>query len=423
MGNQTGAARSGLAFARVAVVAALGAAGVAAMPLGGVAASGASLAFSYSKIAPVPIGTNEAQSVVVGDKLYLLGGFDALKTTFTPTSRGWVYDPASNVWHALPSMPVNGITHAGIATDGSRFIYYAGGSASAQNATQQVFGSTDAFSYDTVTGTYSRLPSLPAPRMGGGLGWVGGKLYYFGGNNITRTLDTGDTWMLDLDGGATSWVARASMPDPRNHIGFATSGGLIYAVGGQHLDKSSTAQGELDRYDPASEHVDRAARHAVAARPRHGLDLLPRRPAGRGRWLDDHQRVRRCAGLQPGDVHLGRLAQPARGTYVDDGEGSERRADHFLLRQCRDVLGHRLDRRAQCAADVPPAGDHHPAAATGPVTDPQPDPGARGHQLAGPDHLGVALRLAAIDADCDSDTSAQADADRGCRAPVNRCGR
>ena len=149
-------------------------------------------------------------------------------------------------------MPVNGITHAGIATDGSRFIYYAGGSASAANATQQVFGSTDAFSYDTVTGTYTRLPSLPAPRMGGGLGWVGGKLYYFGGNNITRTQDTGDTWMLDLAGEPTSWVAEAPMPDPRNHIGFATSGGLIYAVGGQHLDKSSTAQGELDRYDPAS---------------------------------------------------------------------------------------------------------------------------------------------------------------------------
>src|SRR4051794_18416437 len=230
VGFQVRSARSGLAAARVAVVAALGVAVVAALPLGGVAAKGAPLAFSYASIAPMPFGTNEAQSVVVGDQLYIFGGFDTTKATFTPTSRAWRYDPVTNHWTALPTMPVNGITHAGIATDGSRFIYYAGGSASAANATQQVFGSTDAFSYDTVSATYTRLPSLPPPPMGGGLAYVAGKLYYFGGNNITRTQDTADTWMLDVTGGAASWVAEAPMPEARNHIGFATSGGLVYAV-------------------------------------------------------------------------------------------------------------------------------------------------------------------------------------------------
>ncbi|BEP16639.1 hypothetical protein acdb102_49500 [Acidothermaceae bacterium B102] len=243
--GMTGMVRAGVIAALSAVVAAL-------LPWGGSPASGAGLAFTYTSIKPVPIGTNEAQSIVVGGQLYLFGGFDVTKTTFTPTSRAWRYDPDANTWTALATMPVNGITHSGIATDGVRYVYYAGGSASADNATQQVFGSTDAFMYDTVANTYTRLPSLPAPRMGGGLGYVGGKLYYFGGNNITRTQDTGDTWMLDLSGGATSWVAEAPMPDPRNHIGFATQNGLIYAVGGQHLDKSSTAQGELDSYDPAT---------------------------------------------------------------------------------------------------------------------------------------------------------------------------
>ena len=237
---------------RVAVAAALGAGLVAALPLGGAPAAGAGLAFSYSSIAPVPIGTNEAQSIVLGDKLYLFGGFDITKTTYTPTSRAWRYDPDTNHWTGLPAMPVNGITHAGIATDGSRYIYYAGGSASSDNATQQVFGTVDAWRYDTVDGTYTQLPDMPQARSAGGLGYVDGKLYYFGGNNLTRTQDGSETWMLDVAGGATSWVDEAPLPDPRNHVGFATMNGQIYAVGGQYGSDSRTAQGALDRYDPAS---------------------------------------------------------------------------------------------------------------------------------------------------------------------------
>jgi hypothetical protein len=63
--------------------------------------------------------------VVVGDKLYLFGGFDTLKQTFTPTDRAWSYDAATNHWSALPTMPVRGITHAGIATDGAGSIWSA----------------------------------------------------------------------------------------------------------------------------------------------------------------------------------------------------------------------------------------------------------------------------------------------------------
>jgi N-acetylneuraminic acid mutarotase len=239
-------ARAPMAAVGLAVVATL-------LPVGWSAASGAAPAFSYQSIASVPIGTNEAQSVVVNDKLYLFGGFDVTKSTYTPTSRGWVYDPAGNTWTALPAMPVNGITHAGIATDGVRYIYYAGGNASADNATQQIFGSTDAFRYDTVSQAYTRLPSLPAPRSAGALAYVSGRLFYIGGNNLDRTVDPPDVWMLDVAGGATSWVSRAALPNPRNHLGWAVINGLIYVVGGQYFDRSDLAQADLDRYDPVAD--------------------------------------------------------------------------------------------------------------------------------------------------------------------------
>jgi N-acetylneuraminic acid mutarotase len=239
---------------------ALAALGATALSLTGVlvevqqsVAAGVARTFSYHSIASVPIGTNEAQSVVVGDKLYLFGGFDTLKQTFTPTDRGWSYNATTNTWTALPTMPVRGITHAGIATDGTGTIFYAGGSPSDASGTGQVFGTTDAFRFDIASGTYTRLPSLPVARMAGGLAYVSGRLYYLGGNDLTRTHDSGDVWMLDVAAGATSWVSRAPMPDPRNHLGWGVIDGKVYAVGGQHLDQSWTAQGELDRYDPATD--------------------------------------------------------------------------------------------------------------------------------------------------------------------------
>ncbi|MDX6204973.1 MAG: hypothetical protein QOF39_1030 [Frankiales bacterium] len=216
-----------------------------------VGAAAAGPTYTYSPIANMPVGTTEAQSVVVGDTLYVFGGFDVRRPCCTPTDRAWRYDPATNVWTALPAMPDHGVSHAGIDSDGSRYVYYAGGYAADAKATNQVYGTTEVWRFDTATGTYARMPSLPQARAAGGLAYVGGRLYYLGGANLARTQDSPDVWILDVAAGSTSWVSGAAMPNPRNHLGWAVIDGEIYVAGGQHLNDSSTAQGELDRYDPA----------------------------------------------------------------------------------------------------------------------------------------------------------------------------
>jgi hypothetical protein len=70
--------------------------------------------------------------------------------------------------------------------------------------------------------------------------------------------------MLDLSDEAAGWVRRADLPDPRNHLGWAVISGKIYAVGGQHLNDSTQAQAELDRYDPATDSWARLAPLPVA---------------------------------------------------------------------------------------------------------------------------------------------------------------
>jgi N-acetylneuraminic acid mutarotase len=209
--------------------------------------------FTYTPIARMPIGTTEAESTVLNGKLYLFGGFDVTHALLNSTTRAWVYDPATNVWSSLPPMPAGGIDHAGIDSDGARFIYYAAGFGVDPTSTDQLLGQDLVWRYDTVNATYQALPSLPAPRFGGALAYVSGWIYYISGGNQDHSQDSGAVWALDVANGATAWVARAPMPNPRNHLGWSVIGGKIYVAGGQHLWDSSTAQSELDSYDPLTD--------------------------------------------------------------------------------------------------------------------------------------------------------------------------
>ena len=49
------------------------------------------------------------------------------------------------------------------------------------------------------------------------------------------------------------WVAKAAMPDARNHIGYVAINGIAYAVGGQHLyNEYGGNDSEVDAYNPVT---------------------------------------------------------------------------------------------------------------------------------------------------------------------------
>ncbi|ABF44098.1 Glycosyl hydrolase family 98, putative carbohydrate binding module (plasmid) [Deinococcus geothermalis DSM 11300] len=206
---------------------------------------------TYTPIADQPYVVAEAMGQVVRGKLYTFGGFDSLKSGFTPTDRAYVYDPDANTWTPIARMPNRGATHAGMTTDGTD-IFYAGGYVADANWTGQVFGSKEVWRYNVASNTYTRLPDLPVARAAGGLEYLNGKLHYFGGTNLSRQ-DVGDHFVLDLAGGATSWTTAAPLPNPRNHLGAAVLGGKIYAVGGARgQDQNSVQQTAVHAYDPAT---------------------------------------------------------------------------------------------------------------------------------------------------------------------------
>jgi len=195
-----------------------------------------------------PIIRAEALRAVVDGRLYVFGGFSG---DLGPVKRSDVYDPVANTWTQLPDMPTR-LTHAGVAVDGHD-IYFAGGyTGIGSTGYGQTFGVTDVWKYNIDTKQYTAFKALPKAIAGGGLVLLGRELHWIGGNNNQRQ-DIGDHYVLNLDNLAAGWQTSTPMPNGRSHMGYATLGGKIYAIGGQHgNDAALTTQKEVDVWDPAN---------------------------------------------------------------------------------------------------------------------------------------------------------------------------
>jgi len=203
-------------------------------------------AAGWTDIAPLPVPRIEAQAESKGGRLYVLGGFadDDLQAT----NRVDMYDPQEDRWTRVSRMPV-AVTHAPTVVDGNNIILI-GGYVGAWPGT----ATRDVWMFNTHNKRWASLPPLPQARAGGGAGIVGTKLYYYGGSSGSAgggETDHANTWFLDLANQDLGWNRRASLPVPRNHIGYASLGGKLYAIGGQLLDFASTGnQTAVHSYNP-----------------------------------------------------------------------------------------------------------------------------------------------------------------------------
>lgn len=204
----------------------------------------------WSTQAASPIKRAEALRAVVGDRLYVFGGFNE---ALGPVRTSHVYNPATNAWGPIADLPTR-LTHAGVAVDG-RDVYVVGGyvGTAGQTGYGQTFGTTEAWRYNVDDDEWTAMPALPKQLAGGGAAVIGRNLHYFGGNNIDRE-DIGDHYVLNLDAPGSGWQARAALPNPRSHFGTVTLGNRIYVIGGQTgNDQELTTVTTVSRYDPVND--------------------------------------------------------------------------------------------------------------------------------------------------------------------------
>lgn len=200
-------------------------------------------ALAWTEVAEAPLRKFESMGDVLDNKLYVLGGY--LNSSIETTAQVAVYDPAADGWSLRGDMPER-LTHSGIATD-FHYIYLAGGYVGDWDGRDTPV-TRHVWRYDTINDTWSPMLQLPVDRAGGGLVRVGRKLHFFGGLDPHKR-DRGEHYILDLRN-PTVWREAPPLPNPRNHLGYAETGGRIYAIGGQHdLDEHTGNEDAVHAYD------------------------------------------------------------------------------------------------------------------------------------------------------------------------------
>jgi len=214
---------------------------------------------------PIETGLNAAAAVENAGLIYVIGGFEG--TTNTPTSKMFVYEPASLEWVEGPDLPAARGGHAATVLDGK--IHIVGGGNS-----ERTIADHDVF--DTSKGTWTSAAPLPRAMGSPALVAFDGKLYSIGGRSGGE--DFGDVYIYDpatnawtsgpsidprgtsgavvycnaiwviggesqargealsevlkLEAGGTEWVKETPMPTARNYSRAAVMGGKIYVAGG-----------------------------------------------------------------------------------------------------------------------------------------------------------------------------------------------
>ncbi|HET9437310.1 MAG TPA: hypothetical protein VFO64_03840 [Gaiellaceae bacterium] len=166
--------------------------------------------------AAMPIPRTEVAAATVGAEIVVLGGFTI---DGGASRRADAYSPARDSWRRLPDLPV-GVHHAMAVGAGGK-AYAIGGYTAAGTPLRAAFV--------LERGAWRPIRRMPFPRAAAGAGVAGGKIVVAGGIGEARRLAR-NALVYDLR--SRSWSV-APGPTPREHLGVAALGGVVYAVAGR----------------------------------------------------------------------------------------------------------------------------------------------------------------------------------------------
>ena len=170
---------------------------------------------------PMPTARSGAASVVLNDKIYVMGGTTRHGYTDYATNILEIYDPTTNTW--TTGTPMLKKIHRFSSVTVNNKIYVFGG----LDSTETDGRSSKVQIYDLNTNTWSMGASMSTPRVDSVSVAVNNKIYVLGGSNNERLN------RLDIyDPLTDSWTTGASMPTTRNSTAASSIGTNIYVYGG-----------------------------------------------------------------------------------------------------------------------------------------------------------------------------------------------
>ncbi|HJU57906.1 MAG TPA: kelch repeat-containing protein, partial [Actinomycetota bacterium] len=176
---------------------------------------------SWTNKAPLPVQLHHVQAVVVGGKIYVVGGLTSWPGGDVNTV--YIYNPTTNAWTQGAPMPVGRGAGATVVHNGK--IYYAGGlHAGVAVSNFDV--------YDPTTNSWSSLPNMPRVREHFHAAVVNGKLWATGGRNVAVNSTISQTDAFNFTTG--QWeTGFAPIPTQRGGFGVGVAGNEVIVFGGE----------------------------------------------------------------------------------------------------------------------------------------------------------------------------------------------
>lgn len=193
------------------------------------ACSGAeSEAAKWKQLSPAPSKRTEVTAVAVGDKVYVIGGFASDGKTVANVD---VYDTKTDSYTEGPPLPI-AVNHAMSASIGDTIVVMGGYKGpELTNATAAAFMLRD--------NRWVALPNMPEPRAAGGAAFLSRKQIVVAGGVYTSGIAK-TTLIFDIPSG--TWSKGSGLITPREHLGVASDGQRVYAMGGRAPSNLAAAE-------------------------------------------------------------------------------------------------------------------------------------------------------------------------------------
>lgn len=215
---------------------------------------------TWTRLPDLPIALNHVGIAEHDGDVYVLGGLGEANGQVTASGRSFRYDVATRRWEELPPMAEPRGGHAAVVV-GDR-IYVLGG------RTSLVFGGRTSSvglveAFDTRAKRWSRVTTLPDPRDHVGAAAIGSDVYVFGGRRadgkVVARLDR-----LDVSTGA--WTRLRDAPEATSGIALLAGPGYLYTAGGERPLEGQVLSGAWGFEPSVGEWFDLPR----LARPLHG---------------------------------------------------------------------------------------------------------------------------------------------------------
>jgi N-acetylneuraminic acid mutarotase len=188
---------------------------------------------------PMPRLTTEVAAAVLGDTIYIIGGYDeegegvGMVEVYNATTDSWVKGVAQ-----LP-IPLH---HTSAASYQGK-VYVAGGYTGDWTASDRLF------IYDPSTNEWSQGNPMPTPRGYPTANFINGSMYVIGGDggaDKERAVNATESYSPLTN----QWTIQTSMPTARHHAASAVVDDKLYVVGGRIGEKLINVD-LIEMYDPA----------------------------------------------------------------------------------------------------------------------------------------------------------------------------